>query len=838
MKLYFKLILYASYILVSFFTFQLKLKNQMNRLFLLLLAFCALQIKAQIQSPDEFLRFETNRQFTFHHQVVDYFKHLDVESPHVHLKKYGTSYEGRPLYLAFISSPENLNNLENLRKNHIEGTKKPTIENKVIIWMSYGVHGNESSSTAVALRTAYEFITLKSSWLNDAIIIIDPSLNPDGYDRYVHFYKQSKSSPSNSNPILREHHEPWHSGRTNHYIFDLNRDWVWLTQTESQQRIKEYQKWLPHLHLDFHEQSINSPYYFAPGAEPYHEQITDFQRDFQKIIGQSIAKVFDQNGWLYFTKQVFDLLYPGYGDTYPLFSGAIGMTYEQAGGGRAGSKVITKNGQILTLKERIEHHVTSGLATVETAISYKQKLIDNFQNYYQSQNPKYKYFVLNGPKGNLKSLIHLLKQHHIESGFLKKQQNIRGFDYQKQTTHNSQFDRGSLVIPGTQPKGKLVHVLFEPKTIQSDSLTYDITSWSLPFAYGLKTIATNDNIDYATDDLIDFFSEPSLKGNYGIGLSYESFEDSRFIAALLNESLVLRFTNKALTNSGFDWPPGSLFILDADNQKTSNWKEIVLQLSQQYQKQIVGIQTGYSQNGIDLGSNDLGVIKKKKIALLYDHNASPYRYGEIWHFFEQQLNYPLSQLPSNQINKELFDYNILIIPEGNSIFDENNSKDQIINWIRNGGKLIVMGKTIEDLAVMDEFKVELKEDIEIDYSSISESQKSSVEMSHTLTGSIFDTTLDHSHWLTYGIDWYYSLRTNNKRYSLLQSGGNAITIKNPESHVNGFAGSSIKKLQTDLLLFGTQTIGRGQVIYLVDNPLFRGFWHQGKQLFANALYFD
>ncbi|MCY4253875.1 MAG: M14 family zinc carboxypeptidase [Flavobacteriaceae bacterium] len=810
----------------------------MKRLCLFLVSASALQIQAQIQSPEDFLGYPIGSAFSFHHQIIDYFKYLDLQSPQVQFKQYGTSYEGRPLYLGVISSQENLENLESLRENHIEGTKSPTIENKVIIWFSYGVHGNESSTSEVALTMAYDLITTKSHWLDDAIIIIDPCLNPDGRDRYVHFYKQSKSLPPSTNPTLREHREPWHSGRTNHYLFDLNRDWAWLTQIESQQRVKEFQKWLPHIHVDYHEQSIHSPYYFAPAAQPYHDQITDFQRDFQKIMGLNNANVFDQHGWLYFTKQVFDLLYPGYGDTYPLYSGSIGMTYEQAGGGRAGLRVQTENGDLLTLKDRIEHHSISGLTTIESAVSYKQDLIDEFQNYYQSQNPKFKYYILDGPKSTLKSLAKLLTKHDIKHGRSKKQKNFRGFDYQLQKTYNTPFEPGALIVSASQPKGKLVQVLFEPKTVLSDSLTYDITSWSLPFAYGLNAIASNDDIDYQAHVENETFSKQTIEGHYGIGIPYQSFEDSKFIAALLNESLVLRYAKKAFTNSGYDWPEGSFFLLDADNRKAPHWKELVLKLSAHHQKEIVNIRSGYSDIGIDLGSNDLHILKKTPIALLHDHSASPYRYGEIWHFFEQQLNYPLSQLPSHQLGNGLDDYDVLIIPDGSSNLSETNSREQIINWVRNGGKLIVMGSALEDIVELDEFKIELKEDIEIDYSTITESERPSIEISYSLTGSIFKTTLDRSHWLTYGIDRYYSLRTTNKRYSLLKSGGNAIKIKSPNSHVNGFAGSQVKKLQTDLLLFGTQKLGRGQVVYLVDNPLFRGFWYQGKQLFANALFFD
>ncbi len=200
---------------------------------------------------------------------------------------------------------------------------------KSIVWLSYNVHGNEAVGTEAAMKTIYTLITQKSDWLQNTVVIMDPCINPDGRDRYVNWYNQVKSTPFDNSPIADEHYEDWPSGRYNHYYFDLNRDWAWVTQKETQQRLKEYHQWYPHIHVDFHEQGVDSPYYFAPAVEPLHEVITDFQREFQHTIGKNHSLYFDKEGWSYFTKEVFDLLYPGYGDTYPMFHGAIGMTYEQ-----------------------------------------------------------------------------------------------------------------------------------------------------------------------------------------------------------------------------------------------------------------------------------------------------------------------------------------------------------------------------------------------------------------------------------------------------------------------------------------------------------------------------
>ena len=337
-----------------------------------------------IQSPKEFLGYELGTQFTRHHKVVDYFTYVSNKLDNVVLEKYGETNERRPLYVSYISSKKNIENLEQIRLNNLGQTGlKPASDNSIaIVWLSYNVHGNEASSTEASMQTLFELVTEKKNLLENTLVIMDPCINPDGRDRYANWYNQVKSNPYNADQNAKEHREPWPGGRANHYLFDLNRDWAWATQIESTQRLKVYNKWMPHIHVDFHEQYINNPYYFAPAAEPFHEIITDWQRNFQVQIGKNHARYFDENGWLYFTKESFDLLYPSYGDTYPTYMGAIGMTYEQAGGGMGGLGVDTDHGYELTLVDRVAHHKTTGLSTVEIASENALKLNTEFKKFF------------------------------------------------------------------------------------------------------------------------------------------------------------------------------------------------------------------------------------------------------------------------------------------------------------------------------------------------------------------------------------------------------------------------------------------------------------------------
>src|SRR6201999_354857 len=277
------------------------------------------------------------------------------------------------------------------------------------------------SSSEAAMQALFELAntanTRTQPWFKNTVVVMDPCLNPDGRERYVNFYNPVRELVPDASTAAREHMEPWPGGRVNHYYFDLNRDWAWQTQKETQARVALFNQWLPQIHVDFHEQGSNSPYYFAPAAEPLHKDITPWQKEFQDIIGKNNAKYFNQNGWLYFTKQEFDLLYPSYGDTYPIYNGSIGMTYEQ-GGISAGLAVLTRTGDTLTLVQRVAHHHSTSLSTVEMASAYSQKLLDEFKKFYDNSraNPpgEYKtYVIANDNVDKVNALTKLLDRNGI-----------------------------------------------------------------------------------------------------------------------------------------------------------------------------------------------------------------------------------------------------------------------------------------------------------------------------------------------------------------------------------------------------------------------------------------
>ncbi|MEM9648786.1 MAG: M14 family metallopeptidase [Bacteroidota bacterium] len=814
----------------------------MTRLLFSIFVFSTVFISAQnLKSPSEFLGYELGSEFTRHHEVVDYYEYVAETMPNmVKLTTYGQTNERRPLLLAYVSSADNITNLENIRQEHLKDTQGDGgSASKAIVWLSYNVHGNESAGTEASLQTLYELLTSKHSYLDNAVVIMDPCINPDGRDRYSNWYNQYKNQPYEVDPNSKEHNEGWWSGRSNHYMFDLNRDWAWLTQVESQQRLKVYNKWLPHVHVDFHEQGVDNPYYFAPAAEPYHEVITDFQRDFQVTLGKNHAKYFDANGWFYFTKEIFDLFYPSYGDTYPTYNGAIGMTYEQGGSGRGGLGIITRIGDTLTLKDRLTHHHTTGLSTVEVSSNNSEKLNSEFRKFYKNQNFKYKSYVLSGDQDKIDALKTLLGKHDIDYG-TPTVNSVKGFNYQTGTNGSMSVPKNSLVVSTDQTKGTLVKVLFEPKAKLSDSLTYDITAWSLPYAYGLNAVATTTLVSGQKSET----ESPSntINGDtYAYISDWDSMQDARFLAALLKAGIRVRKADHPFSIQGKSFSRGSLIITKGDNQNKPDFTVELSKLSQEFGQELTPSNTGYVDSGKDFGSAYVQMITKPKIAVLSGGPTSTLRFGEIWHFFEQQLHYPVTVIDYEYADKvNLKDYHILILPSGNyaTHFGEKQL-EKLKNWVRDGGKLIAMGGSINGIDGEKGFGIQKKKQEEDSTANQPKPHKNSQRerIKNAITGAIFKAKVDYSHPLAYGYgNTYFTLKLGNAGYEYL-SNGNAVYLEgeNPKP-VSGFAGIDAIKMVGNSLLFGAEKVGQGNVVYMVDNPLFRGFWENGKLFFANALF--
>jgi len=829
----------------------------MKRNFLLLFLLIAGVANGQVISPAEHLGYEIGERFSHHHQVVDYFNKLSNNSDQVKLIEYGKTNEGRPLLLAFVSSAENIKNLENIRLDNLKraNIQDGTAEGNVgVVWLSYNVHGNESSGTEASMKTIHQLLTDSkfSKYLENTMVIIDPCINPDGRERYVHFFEQWQNSSYNTSPDAAEHKEPWPGGRVNHYLFDLNRDWAWQTQVESQQRMKVYNQWLPQVHVDFHEQFINNPYYFAPAAAPYHQLISQWQRDFQVDIGKNHARYFDENGWLYFSREVFDLLYPSYGDSYPMFNGAIGMTYEQAGHGMAGLGIKIADGQTLTLKDRAAHHTVTGLSTVEVASQSNQKMLGEFTSYFDKavngEGVKYKSFVIkNTNQDRIDHLTNWLDQLGIQYGSVSVPKNLKGYHYQTKRNANYTLSAQDIVIPGNQPKAVLAQVLFEPKTFVEDSLTYDITAWSAPFFYGLDAYANDFKIERVNEVNTPAVSNSEKNAPYALITKYNSLKDGEFLAALLQKNLKVRTLSTLTEVEGKTFQPGSLVITQTANKK--GYERTVYKLAKQYARKVEAVSTGFVNIGKDLGSSAVELLKKPKVAVVGGDGSSPLDFGQIRYYFEQEVNYPYTVLRTDFIQSiDLDKYNVIIFPSGSYGKLGDSFSEKLNDWVRSGGKLILIesalnayknnDKTSLTTYFDDEEKKRLKNDeVSKEDALATNEDKNRNWLDNAIPGAIYRVDLDDTHKLAYGLEGsYYSLKTRGSRFAYLKSGSNVGTIRAKRDLMGGFVGSSMQEKLNETLVFGTESKGRGTMVYFVDNPLFRSFWYEGKVLFTNAVF--
>lgn len=823
----------------------------MKKYLFLFLVFIPVVLFSQIKSPDDFLGYPIGTKFTPHFKIVNYFQQVATALPQqVKLQQYGQTYEGRPLYLAFVSSAANINNLENIRKNNLQlaGMENGAANNTAIpiVWLSYNVHGNEASSSEAAMQTIYELLKPEhANWLNNTVVIMDPCLNPDGRDRYVNWFNSVVGNVANANPNAREHEEPWPGGRINHYNFDLNRDWAWQTQIETQSRIKVYNQWMPQVHVDYHEQGYNEPYYFAPAAAPYHEVITGWQKDFQTMIGKNNAGYFDRNGWLYFTKERFDLFYPSYGDTYPTYNGAIGMTYEQGGHSRGGLAVQTDEGEVLTLKDRLLHHTTTGLSTVEITSTNAAKVISEYKKYFDNAKAgigsQYKaYLLTSNDKARITGIMHLLDVNDIKYGVVSDITKLQGYNYYSRKVESVEKFELGIAINANQPKSLLAKVLLEPVGKLEDSATYDITAWSIPYAFGVNAYALNNYLPVVADVAAD---KPAFEETaYGAVIPYNSVASAVTLAKFLNSNIGVRINEKDIVYNGKKIRKGSLLILKRDN--AANWKQAVKMINETNDG-ITTLTGGFMDAGPDMGSPDILKLAAPRVACVTGDDVNPNAAGEIWHLFEQQVQYPVTMLNGSRLRATtLKQFDVLILPDGYYPFiSDKKQSDDLKTWVRSGGRIIALESAVGQFAEAEwgiKIKKEdddKKDDKKADYSLLKKyGDRERDDLVNSIPGAIYKVEMDDTHPLSFGLgSSFYTLKQSGTVLEFLKDGWNVGVVKK-ENKVTGFAGSVVSNKIKDGAIFAVQEMGRGKVIYMTDDPVFRNFWENGKLLLLNAVF--
>ena len=820
-------------------------------------------------TPAQFLGYKLGDQFTPQADVLRYAAHVVAHAPgRMRITRYGQTYEHRTLEVIEIGNAENFGRLADIQRN---GRRLASLESgaasrqmPAVAWLSYNVHGNEAVSSEAVLQVLYDLANPQDAqmqgWLQNTVVVIDPCVNPDGHDRYANWYNRVRNQSPNAGADSWEHHEPWPGGRYNHYYFDLNRDWAWQTQQESRQRIVLYNQWLPQVHADFHEMGPNNSYYFSPAAKPYHADITPWQRKFQGIIGDYNRAVFDKNNWLYFTRETYDLFAPTYGDTWPSFNGAIGMTYEQGGGGAGGVRFARADGDTLTLAQRIAHHHAASRATIQATAERHDDLLREFQAYFANAKTKpqgpYKTYVLasgNDP-GQLRMLTQYLDRQEIRYGFAPRKVRARGFSYLSGKTEDVEIMPHDVLVSMYQPKSTLVKVLFEPRPQLEDSLTYDITSWALPYSFGVKAYALAERLDASgptpTPAVVKGSAAAPTDRPYAYLARWNNLQDVRFLSQLLQKKVKVRFAEQAFEAEGQKYTPGTLIITRTGNEALgAQFDQLVRAHADSAGTVVRAVKSGFSTTGHDLGSGSVHFVKQPTVAVVAGPGIDATAFGEVWHFFEQQLGYPITVLGTDYLSRvNMNKIDVLILPDGTyTDIYPTAALESLKGWVRNGGKLIAMEGAMKFLANKKDFLLKAKtadsvalKKAEVTNPYLPLRRYGTADRENTenqALGSIYQVQLDNTHPLAFGYGGTYpALIRTPLSYKFLGKGGWNVGVIKKNGYYAGFSGNKARKELVDTFVLGEQDLGRGQVIYLGDNPLFRAFWQSGKLLFGNAVF--
>jgi hypothetical protein len=820
----------------------------MKKLFLLLFV-CQLGF-SQLQSPENFIP-KYGKHVTYLNDVERYFEHLTKNSNAIVKEKYGTTYQDRDMLVYYISTPNNIKNLESIRRNHLseiglDNQKNESYKNISLLWMTMTVHGNEIAGTESSLKITYDLLTNPDyqKMLENVVVILDPCANPDGFSRYGSWLRDISGTQLHPGTSDREHMEPWITGRQNHYVNDLNRDWAWQTQLETQHRIALYQKWMPMVHADVHEMGYNEPYYFPPAADPFHEQVTAYQKEFHQKVGEITAKKFDKEGWLYYTAERFDLFYPSYGDTYPTYNGAVGMTYEQGGIG-AGRAVNMRNGQTLTIRDRLEHHAAAMFAVLELTAKENQTLNKNFRDFFNNrQNIKgqYKAYVIkDNPR--VKQLTDLLDKNKIDYKYADEKKSLSGTSFSQNKSINFNIEPKDLYISTNQPRAVLTQVLLEAEHKLTDSLTYDITAWSLPLAYGLEAygLKTDVGVKFKAIDKKTFSTASSY---YAYHIPWGDRLAAKALSWLHKNNFVVRMSSNNTTVDSKTIKRGDIIVLRADQntellKKFNEIHQTLFELNNETQV----LASGFGKGKGDLGGEFYPILKAPKVMVLGGRGINSLDFGQVWYYFDQVIDYPHSKVEIDQLNRvELNSYNVMVLPSG--WYDiKDNHKKQIDDFISNGGKVIALEWATNLFNGREgyQFKTNIPENE--DKKDMFEELTTPVEkqerlwVSNATTGAIIEHRLDSSHPLCYGLgEKYFSLKYSSNFMPLVEGIQNLIYV--PKNYISyGFVGHNAKKKLGATLNLGYEQKGNGSIIYFIDNPLFRNFWESGNILFSNALFF-
>jgi hypothetical protein len=794
-----------------------------------------------IPTPQEIIGHEVGEWHVTHDKLVEYMKALAAASDRITLEERGKTYEGRPLLLLTITSPENHARLEKIRQRHINATNDASLDvsnDPIVVYQGFSIHGNEPSGSNAAMAVAYYLAASSKletqNLLRNTIILFDPSLNPDGLQRFAYWANTNKSKNLNPDPYDREFTEVWPRGRTNHYWFDMNRDWLPVQLPESRARIETFHQWLPNILTDHHEMGSNSTFFFQPGIPSRTHPLTpQMNQDLTKEIATYHAKALDKIGSQYYSEESFDDFYYGKGSTFPDINGGIGILFEQ--GSSRGHVQETSNG-LLTFPFTIRNQYTAAMSTLQAAKSMRVKILKYQQDFYKkarAEASKSKAIVFGDAKDAAKAyhLAEVLDRHKIKIHELKSDFTVNG----------KQFKKGySYVVPMDQKNHRLIKAMFDVRTQFQDSLFYDVSAWTFNHSFGL---------DYAEDVSLNKAGKEirvlkpkegsvSKKSAYGYLMPWNEYYAPKALNAVLQKGLRAKVSMKNFKNDGISYDYGTIFI-PVQNQKldANELFKFLSDVAEESHLQINGVNTGLN-DGIDLGSNNFRNVRKPKVAMLVGGNIFGNDAGEIWHLFDQRFDMHITKIDMSYFSRvDLRKYTTIIIP--NSSRMDKTAASKLNDFAQNGG--VVIGYR-NALRWMNSHKL-----ISLDFDkakidtvkNVSFEDRSKQSGAQVIGGAIFEAKIDRSHPINFGY--------KNDKIALFRN--TTVFIKpdkrsynNPIQYtenplLSGYISEENAKIIKNSVPFKVQRKGRGRVMVFTDNTNFRAFWYGTNKLLMNAVFF-
>lgn len=796
-----------------------------------------------IPKPNEILGYVPGEWHVTHDKLVQYMTVLAESSDRISLENRGYTYEHRPLLLLTITSPEHQKNLTEIKKKHLqivsgEVSKAELSAMPIVVNQGFSVHGNEPSGANAALVFAYYLAAAEGqaidSMLQNTVILLDPSFNPDGLQRFAYWTNTNRSTHLNPDPQDREFSEVWPGGRTNHYWFDLNRDWLPLQLLESQARVKTFYDWRPNVLTDHHEMGSNSTFFFQPGIPSRTNPLTpQLNQDLTTKIGNYHAKALDSIGSLYYSKESFDDFYYGKGSTFPDINGSIGILFEQASS--RGSGQLTDNG-LLSFPFTIKNQFTTALSTLKASVELKNEILElQHQFYRNAEKSAEKGAFVFGRKGDpvlAHELAKVLKQHQIELYELPNDKRING----------KAFDaNSSYIIPKNQLQHRLVEAMFEERTKFQDSIFYDVSAWSFKHAFDVdfedvKSITMGEEVLTAELD-----TPADLQNSeYAYALRWSDFNSPKVLYSLMESGLRVKVAQKPFQSATENFDYGTLLIPVQNQNKTADEiYDMLNTLQKENHVHLSALQTGLTQ-GINLGSPNMSHLEMPKIAMLVGDGVRSYDAGEMWHMLDYRFEIPLTKLDARDFDRlSLEPYTHLIIPSSNSETLTTSGKNKLKDWVDKGGSIVAYKRTANWLKAENMIDFETKKDTVV-AEEVKFVERRAFYGAKAIGGTIFNTKIDKTHPLLYGYDGDELAIFRNSNLMLK---ADDLSFNNPiqytdEPLLSGYINAENLELIKGTVPFKHSAYGEGNVMIFTDNTNFRAFWLGTFKLFLNTLFFS